>query len=131
MFWRRATGHGAFFGLLIGTISAAVHHGLTLPRDAVPGLKGAFLVHGESSACEGLKAKLLAQGVPRVEVLEPGVPAALSGAGATEPSPVAAPSALLPLPPLSRSGGRSEDEGQAEEPEVHRHLRPRRQRVRL
>jgi SSS family solute:Na+ symporter len=43
MFWRRATGHGAFFGLLIGTAAAAAHHGLTLPRDAVPGLKGAFL----------------------------------------------------------------------------------------
>src|SRR5215467_1426954 len=25
MFWRRATGHGAFFGLLAGTIAAAVH----------------------------------------------------------------------------------------------------------
>ena len=43
MFWRRATGHGAFFGLLIGTAAAAVHHGLTLPHDAVPGLKGGFL----------------------------------------------------------------------------------------
>ena len=28
MFWRRATGHGAFFGLLIGTGAAALHHGL-------------------------------------------------------------------------------------------------------
>jgi SSS family solute:Na+ symporter len=43
MFWRRTTGHGAFFGLLIGTAAAAIHHGLTLPRGAVPGLKGAFL----------------------------------------------------------------------------------------
>ena len=43
MFWRRATGHGAFFGLLIGTAAAALHHGLTLPGDAAPGLKGAFL----------------------------------------------------------------------------------------
>jgi SSS family solute:Na+ symporter len=43
MFWRRATGHGAFFGLLIGTLAAAAHHGLTLPDGAVPGLKGAFL----------------------------------------------------------------------------------------
>ena len=43
MFWRRATGHGAFFGLLIGTLAAAVHHGLTLPSGATPGLKGAFL----------------------------------------------------------------------------------------
>jgi SSS family solute:Na+ symporter len=43
MFWRRATGHGAFFGLLSGTAAAALHHGLTLPRGAMPGLKGAFL----------------------------------------------------------------------------------------
>ncbi|MGH7512494.1 MAG: sodium:solute symporter family protein [Gemmatimonadales bacterium] len=43
MFWRRATGHGAFFGLLTGTAAAAIHHGLTLPRGGVPGLKGAFL----------------------------------------------------------------------------------------
>jgi len=43
MFWRRATGHGAFFGLVTGTLAAAAHHGLTLPHDAIPGLKGAFL----------------------------------------------------------------------------------------
>ena len=43
MFWRRATGHGAFLGLLTGTAAAAVHHGLTLPHGAVPGIKGAFL----------------------------------------------------------------------------------------
>jgi SSS family solute:Na+ symporter len=43
MFWRRATGHGAFFGLLIGTLAAAMHHGLTLPTGAMPGIKGGFL----------------------------------------------------------------------------------------
>lgn len=43
MFWRRATGHGAFFGLVGGTLAAAVHHGLTLPRGAVAGIKGAWL----------------------------------------------------------------------------------------
>ncbi|MGH7319640.1 MAG: sodium:solute symporter family transporter, partial [Candidatus Rokuibacteriota bacterium] len=43
MFWRRATGHGAFFGLLIGTSAAAIHHGLVLSQGAAPGLKGAFL----------------------------------------------------------------------------------------
>jgi len=42
MFWRRTTGHGAFYGLLIGTAAAAVHHGLVLPHGATPGLKGAF-----------------------------------------------------------------------------------------
>ncbi len=43
MFWRRTTGHGAFFGLLIGTAAAALHDGLVLPQGAVPGLKGGFL----------------------------------------------------------------------------------------
>jgi SSS family solute:Na+ symporter len=43
MFWRRATGHGAFFGLLIGTAVAALHNGLVLPAGAVPGIKGGFL----------------------------------------------------------------------------------------
>src|SRR5258706_10773236 len=43
MFWRRTTGHGAFFGLLIGTAAAAIHHGLVLPHGATPGLKGSFL----------------------------------------------------------------------------------------
>lgn len=35
MFWRRATGHGAFFGLIIGTLAAAVHHGITLPHTSL------------------------------------------------------------------------------------------------
>ena len=43
MFWRRATGHGAFFGLLSGTLAAAVHHGLTLPVGAGAGIKGGWL----------------------------------------------------------------------------------------
>ncbi|MFI5214857.1 MAG: Na+/galactose cotransporter, partial [Gemmatimonadales bacterium] len=43
MFWRRTTGHGAFFGLLTGTAAAAFHHGLVLPHGAVAGLKGGFL----------------------------------------------------------------------------------------
>jgi len=43
MFWRRTTGHGAFFGLLTGTAAAAIHHGLVLPQGAAPGLKGGFL----------------------------------------------------------------------------------------
>ncbi len=43
MFWRRATGHGAFFGLLGGTVAAALHHGLTLPAGAVAGIKGGWL----------------------------------------------------------------------------------------
>jgi len=43
MFWKRTTGHGAFVGLLSGTASAALHHGLTLSVGAVSGIKGAWL----------------------------------------------------------------------------------------
>ena len=43
MFWKRTTGHGAFTGLVAGTLAAALHHGLTLPAGAVPGIKGGFL----------------------------------------------------------------------------------------
>ena len=46
MFWRRATGHGAFFGLLSGTLAAFLHHGLTLPYGSAAGLKGGFLGMG-------------------------------------------------------------------------------------
>jgi SSS family solute:Na+ symporter len=45
MFWKRSTGHGAFWGLLSGTVAAAVHHGLTLPDGALPGIKGGWLHH--------------------------------------------------------------------------------------
>ena len=44
MFWKRATGHGAFVGLATGTLVAALHHGLTLPMDALPGVKGGWLM---------------------------------------------------------------------------------------
>jgi solute:Na+ symporter, SSS family len=43
MFWKRTTGHGAFFGLLSGTAAATVHHGLTLPLGARVGIKGGWL----------------------------------------------------------------------------------------
>src|SRR5947207_5010879 len=43
MFWKRATGHGAFSGLISGTAAAALHHGLTLSAGAVPGIKGGWL----------------------------------------------------------------------------------------
>jgi SSS family solute:Na+ symporter len=46
MFWKRATGHGAFFGLLAGTLAAAIHHGLTLPEGATWGFKGGWLTGG-------------------------------------------------------------------------------------
>ncbi len=41
MFWKRTTGHGAFTGLLAGTTSAAIFHGLTLPAGNAVGVKGA------------------------------------------------------------------------------------------
>jgi SSS family solute:Na+ symporter len=43
MFWRRTTGHGAFSGLLAGTLAAAFHHGLTLPRGSSAGIKGGWI----------------------------------------------------------------------------------------
>jgi SSS family solute:Na+ symporter len=43
MFWKRTTGHAAFGGLLSGTAAAALHHGLTLPVGAAPGIKGGWL----------------------------------------------------------------------------------------
>jgi SSS family solute:Na+ symporter len=47
MFWKRATGHGAFFGLLAGTLTAALHHGLTLSKGAAVGIKGGWLSGGD------------------------------------------------------------------------------------
>lgn len=46
MFWKRTTGHGAFTGLVSGTLAAAIHHGLTLPKGAVWGVKGGWLTGG-------------------------------------------------------------------------------------
>jgi SSS family solute:Na+ symporter len=43
MFWRRTTGHGAFFGLLGGTLGAALFHGLALSKAAQAGIKGGWL----------------------------------------------------------------------------------------
>jgi len=43
MFWKRTTGHGAFTGLLAGTMAAALHQGLTLPQGGLPGVKGGWL----------------------------------------------------------------------------------------
>jgi SSS family solute:Na+ symporter len=43
MFWKRATGHGAFFGLLGGTLAAAVFHGLSISAGSHSGIKGAWI----------------------------------------------------------------------------------------
>ncbi|MBV8129989.1 MAG: sodium:solute symporter family protein [Planctomycetaceae bacterium] len=45
MFWKRTTGHGAFFGLLSGTAAAAIFQSLTLPAGAGPGIKGGWLAN--------------------------------------------------------------------------------------
>jgi len=43
MFWKRTSGHAAFTGLLSGTAAALLHHGLTLPSGAAPGLHGGWI----------------------------------------------------------------------------------------
>ena len=45
MFWKRATGHGAFLGLVSGTAAAAIHHGLTLPEGAASWHQGRLVRH--------------------------------------------------------------------------------------
>jgi len=42
MFWKRSTGHGAFWGLVAGMSGAFLHHGLTLPLGSSPGVKGGY-----------------------------------------------------------------------------------------
>jgi len=43
MFWKRTTGHGAFTGLIAGTLAAALHHGLTSSAGALSLIKGGWL----------------------------------------------------------------------------------------
>jgi SSS family solute:Na+ symporter len=43
MFWKRATSHGAFFGLLGGISTSALFHALTLAEGNLPGVKGGWL----------------------------------------------------------------------------------------
>lgn len=42
MFWKRSTGHGAFWGLVAGTVAPAIHHGISLANGATVGVKGGF-----------------------------------------------------------------------------------------
>lgn len=42
MFWKRTTGHAAFWGLIGGTVAAALSHGLSLPAGASVGVKGGY-----------------------------------------------------------------------------------------
>jgi len=43
MFWKRATGTGAFVGLLLGTMASGLVHALTIAQGNVPGVKGGYL----------------------------------------------------------------------------------------
>ena len=43
VFWKRATGHGAFAGLITGAIAAVLHHGIALPHGEQPGLHGGWI----------------------------------------------------------------------------------------
>ncbi len=43
MFWKRATSHGAFFGLCGGTLTSLLFHGLTLPAGNATGIKGGWI----------------------------------------------------------------------------------------
>jgi SSS family solute:Na+ symporter len=43
MFWKRASGHGAFAGLLAGVAAAIAHLGLTLPQGAQRGWEGGWM----------------------------------------------------------------------------------------
>ncbi len=43
MFWKRSTGHGAFLGLISGTLAASLHHGLTAPAGADTLIKGGWM----------------------------------------------------------------------------------------
>jgi len=43
MFWKRTTGHGAFFGLVGGTLGAVAFHALSLPQGSTPGIKGGWI----------------------------------------------------------------------------------------
>jgi SSS family solute:Na+ symporter len=62
-FWKRATGHGAFVGLIAGGAAALLHHGLALPRGEQPGIHGgwiAVLFHPSSEIVLGMETAVLA-----------------------------------------------------------------------
>ena len=56
-FWNRATGHGAFAGLIAGAAAALLHHGLALPQGEQRGIHGGWitvLFHPSSEIVLGL-----------------------------------------------------------------------------
>ena len=52
MFWSRATSHGAFFGLLGGTLTSAIFHGCTIAEGNAPGIKGAWITTAQTFPSE-------------------------------------------------------------------------------
>jgi SSS family solute:Na+ symporter len=66
MFSKRTTGHGAFAGLIAGTSAALLHHGLTLPIEARPGIHGgwiAVLHHYPSDMAQNFYGAIFAFGI--------------------------------------------------------------------
>ena len=43
MFWKRTTGTGAFYGLILGILTSAAFHSLTIAQGNLPGVKGGYL----------------------------------------------------------------------------------------
>ena len=63
VFLKRATGHGAFAGLIAGAAAALMYHGAALPQGEQPGIRGgwiAALFHPASEMVLGLETALLA-----------------------------------------------------------------------
>ena len=61
--WKRATGHGAFAGLIAGIVAALLHHGTALPQGEQPGIHGGWikvLHHPASDMALGLGTAVLA-----------------------------------------------------------------------
>ncbi len=66
MFWKRATGHGAFAGLISGTAAAMLHHGLTLPIEAHTGIHGGWITvlhHYPSDMAQNFYGAIFAFGI--------------------------------------------------------------------
>jgi len=62
-FWKRASGHGAFAGLIAGAAAAMLYHGLALPPSAQLGIQGgwtAVLRHPASEIALNLETAIVA-----------------------------------------------------------------------
>jgi solute:Na+ symporter, SSS family len=59
MFWKRATGHGAFWGLLSGSVAAGLTHGLTV-AEGKGGWLGATVVTFQSTMAQNFYLSLIA-----------------------------------------------------------------------